>query len=988
MTSSLRAKILLSVGVIILIVLATSSFIHIRDLQQDYSEALEWRAKGLASVILTELLDKYKLSSKINDTILGTLSLECIKLYKSSRNDYVSHIAVINEKGVIVAHNDRAFWNTEIDNKLLLEHFERRELTTVLAGTVYHTLIPMSTEDGSVYFGTIDIGFPASLVDQKTREVLRQSAGLFAMFVIIAFIAVSVLVHFVVTKPIRRLIAIGRKISRGEILTTDQTGMRHTVSRKQARTSSDEIEVLTEVFHEMITYLRNMADAATRIAHGDLSQEVTPRSDNDELGRAFLGMTVYLRNILQEIERVVKAIQQGELSVRGNAGQFAGDWQKLVIGLNNVVEAFVAPISVTSALLEQLSKGDIPEKISGEFQGDFNAIKNNLNTLIESTQDITLVAEAIVKGNLNVTVEERSGHDRLMQAMNMMIQRLNAILHELEELTQAVQEGELSIRGKAEDFEGGWRKLIIGVNNVIDAFVTPIHETTSYLDRLAKGDIPEEIPQKYKGGFNVITQRLNVLIKATHDTTQIAEEIAVGNLAIEIVERSEHDRLMNALGRMIRRLNTTVQDLDELVHAVQNGNLDTRGRTEQFDGIWRDLVIGINALIDAFVSPITTAAATIERIAMGEIPEQITDEYRGDFNALKQNLNMLIEATHEVTKLAQEMAAGNLTIEARERSEQDTLMHTLNAMILHLKKVVIQVKSAAANVAISSEDLRSSSEEMSEGSAQQAAAAQEVSSSMEEMAANIRQNADNAKQTETIALQSSQYAEESGKVVAETVVAMKKIAQKIVVIEAIADQTRLLSLNATIEAARAQEHGKAFSVVASEVRKLSDVTKKAAEEINQLATSSFDVSERAGQTLATLIPSIQKTTELVQEISLASHEQSMGAEQVNQVIQQLDQVTQQTAAGAESVASAAEELAAQAGQLRNSINFFKINETVFTPDDENQAELEALEGEPVTHPSQKENMKRTAKERLSGYAIGLNHGEMAGDEWDEEFEKF
>jgi methyl-accepting chemotaxis protein len=198
-----------------------------------------------------------------------------------------------------------------------------------------------------------------------------------------------------------------------------------------------------------------------------------------------------------------------------------------------------------------------------------------------------------------------------------------------------------------------------------------------------------------------------------------------------------------------------------------------------------------------------------------------------------------------------------------------------------LKEVALQVKTASDTVATGSDEIRQTSERMSQGATQQASATEEASTSMEQMAANIRQNANNARQTEQIALQSTQYAEESGKVVAEAVVAMQQIAKKIIIIQEIADQTRMLSLNATIEAVRAQDHGKAFSVVASEVRKLSDITKSAAEEINELAGSSLDISEKAGEMLSTLVPNIQRTAELVQEISAASGEQSRMPSRLN-----------------------------------------------------------------------------------------------------------
>jgi methyl-accepting chemotaxis protein len=190
---------------------------------------------------------------------------------------------------------------------------------------------------------------------------------------------------------------------------------------------------------------------------------------------------------------------------------------------------------------------------------------------------------------------------------------------------------------------------------------------------------------------------------------------------------------------------------------------------------------------------------------------------------------------------------------------------------------------------------------------------------MEEMTANIRQNADNALQTEKIAIQSAGDAQESGEAVAKTVKAMREIAGKISIIEEIARQTNLLALNAAIEAARAGEHGKGFAVVASEVRKLAERSQIAAGEISQLSSSSVEVADRAGVMLANMLPNIQKTAELVQEITAACREQDAGAEQINKAIQQLDQVIQQNASAAEEMSSTAEELSSQADQLQTSI---------------------------------------------------------------------
>ena len=202
---------------------------------------------------------------------------------------------------------------------------------------------------------------------------------------------------------------------------------------------------------------------------------------------------------------------------------------------------------------------------------------------------------------------------------------------------------------------------------------------------------------------------------------------------------------------------------------------------------------------------------------------------------------------------------------------------------------------------------------------------------MEQMAANIRQNADNALQTEKIAVKAAVDAREGGRAVTETVSAMKDIAGKISIIEEIARQTNLLALNAAIEAARAGEHGKGFAVVASEVRKLAERSQLAAGEISELSRTSVEVAEQAGAMLERLVPDIQRTAELVQEISAACKEQDAGAEQINKAIQQLDQVIQQNASASEEMASTSEELASQADQLQGTMSFFRVAEGGSSP---------------------------------------------------------
>jgi methyl-accepting chemotaxis protein len=698
--------------------------------------------------------------------------------------------------------------------------------------------------------------------------------------------------------------------------------------------------------------ISRMLDLNKRLAQGDLN--VIIKTDRkDETGLMIEGMKDMVdkfKEVLSDINMLTASAAAGKLSVRMDEAKHRGDFRKIIEGVNHTLDAVIGPLNVAADYVDRISKGDIPEKISDEYKGDFNKIKNNLNRCIDTINGLVaeagMLTKAAVEGRLEtrgdvekfsgdyakivkgvndtldavigplnvaadyvdrisegdvpekISAEYKGDFNKIKNNLNRCVDAINGLVAEAEMLTKAAVEGRLSTRGNADKFSGDYAKIVKGVNDTLDAVIGPLKVAANYVDRISKGNIPERISDEYKGDFNEIKNNLN---------------------------------------RCIDAINGLVAESGMLTKAAVEGRLDTRGNLEKFTGDYAKIVKGVNDTLDAVIGPLNVAADYVDRISKGDIPEKISSEYKGDFNQIKNNLNILIEATNEITKVAEEMSGGNLDIVVKERSDRDKMMRALNSMIANLKDIVINVKHVSGSVASGSQQLSASSEEMSQGAAEQASAAEQVSSSMEEMASNIRQNADNSMETEKIALKSAEDAREGGKAVEDTVIAMKDIAERISIIEEIARQTDLLALNAAIEAARAGEYGKGFAVVASEVRKLSERSQKSAAEICKLSVSSVEIAEKAGTLLAKIVPDIQRTAELVQEISAASNEQNSAADQINKAIRQLDEVIQQNASATEEMSSTSQELADQAEQLREAIAFFTVEDktsrkTVFVKD--------------------------------------------------------
>jgi methyl-accepting chemotaxis protein len=291
-------------------------------------------------------------------------------------------------------------------------------------------------------------------------------------------------------------------------------------------------------------------------------------------------------------------------------------------------------------------------------------------------------------------------------------------------------------------------------------------------------------------------------------------------------------------------------------------------------------------------------------------------------------LARMLRDVHAITVTALSIADGDLskTVKVERKDEIGQLQDAMARTVSNLTEIIGEVRTAADNLTNASGQVSATAQSLAQSSSEQASSVEQSTASMEQMGASISQNTDNAKVTDGIAEQAAKEAVETGEAVTKTVDDMRSIASKIGIIDDIAYQTNLLALNAAIEAARAGEHGKGFAVVAAEVRKLAERSQVAAQEINDLSNSSVKQAERALKLLTEMVPSISKTSHLVQEIASASTEQSAGVSQINDAMSQLSMATQQNASASEQLAATAEELGAQAEQLQQTMTFFHLQE--------------------------------------------------------------
>ena len=747
---------------------------------------------------------------------------------------------------------------------------------------------------------------------------------------------------------------------------------------------ADETYLLKDRFDAMVTEM-------IALVHQGKSAEAVVLANSSEFEAIYTQIEANYREMMELKLAIVKDTAKSNQAIAASSTLLTiillvvGVILSLLLGLL-IASTITKPIAKINLMIKEMSLGHLGMRLNMDYQDEVGEMAAAMDHFADDLQHVVIeTMHQISDGDLSADIEPKDDQDEIIPALKQTIETIRGLIDESAMLSQAAVEGRLEIRGNAEAFNGGFREILVGFNNTLEALVVPLNVAAECVSQIGCGIIPEKIEVIYYGDFETFKNSINACIDGLEalkegnyvlglmnqndfsqsiqgdylgiyaeiaesingirrlllTITRIAGNISQGDLSDlpdlqRDGKRSENDRLMPTLAGMMENIYLLVGETETMAQIAVEGDLSYRGDSSKFSGEYATVIDGFNQTLDAVIEPVKEASCVLQELAQGNLHTMVRGEYKGDHAKIKEDLNQTIGSLEayvgEITGTLAAMGRGNLNqeITAEFRGDFSAIKMSLNDINMQLSTTLYDIDAVSAQVESGAIQISDSGQALAQGTTEQASSIQELTASIEEVADETKHNAIRANEANERAIAVRNNAAVGNKQMGKMVAAMveindssQNISKIIKVIDDIAFQTNILALNAAVEAARAGQHGKGFAVVAQEVRNLAVRSSEAAKETTSLIEGSIDKVETGTRIADETAVSLKEILAEIEKVTdLVKNIAQASSDQARE-IEQINQGIDQVSMVVQTNSATAEQSAAASEELSGQAQLLK-----------------------------------------------------------------